>query len=147
MWTVLKLPELIRSDFICSGILEIAYFRQNQLSFRLYNFNMSHSTTTLKWDKWNCIGDFENLLIFDQKNFEVAIDVGYVRTLVTKVTSSSPTRMSPRQREVVKCVTLSCYLLDSICWHRKNSLKHSLSKIFPHRIPFFSRASPKIHPD
>ena len=42
---------------------------------------------------------------------------------------------------------LSWYLLDPISWHRKNSLKHSLSKIFPHRIPFFSRASPKIHPD
>ena len=67
MWTVLKLPELIRSDFICSGILEIAYFRQNQLSFRLYNFNMSHSTTTLKWDKWNCIVMLVMLGIWWQK--------------------------------------------------------------------------------
>ena len=48
MWTVLKLPELIRSDFICSGILEMAYFRQNQLYFRLYNGNKSHSTTMMK---------------------------------------------------------------------------------------------------
>ena len=48
MWTVLKLPELIRSDFICSGILEMAYFRQNQLYFRLYNGNKSHYTTMMK---------------------------------------------------------------------------------------------------
>ena len=54
-------------------------------------------------------------------------------------------RSSHRPRSSVTCISL--YLLYSISWHRKNSLKHSLSKIFPHRIPFFSRASPKIHPD